>query len=947
MDMLAPPLAPPPPPLRAPAVPSSLLLCLSFPNSVSLPPAGAHLLTRLADTQKAPNAKYILSRFVGSPPSLVVHMYLTHFKFDSQDDYFPYTSPMKFFIDHLKARTIPHDLVAEFNEAEVPYYEGCLIVEVHNHRNPAVEEKEDARPSSRSKDEVTNSIHKYNRFITPSPSRPFPKDSAAATNGHSKKSDTPQQGHRAGSNEQGNSSAAGSPQSQKKKAPPVVKVSTVVLFPTQQSRQADLALRACNPKGSVDGAMNGVPPTPSAAVPPTPTGSSMPPPAKKLKREPMELDSGNIYDAEGKMLLGSLPPLDLEPTKDARGTIAILEEQAEAVKYRFHPAPMPKTRKRTVAEMAADEAQAAGKERYLLLLDERNGQGGISMSGGEGQQQAQPFDPTFERFKKIEDIKREHLERAALEKVKQAENERTLQERKQKELLQQQQQAQAQAQQQQQQQAAALEERNRQEQDAHRAQVLVQQQEAVRRRQLAYQAQRQNAITAGQNPHAHPMANGPVNGIPVSLPVSAPNGMSMVNGRMQGAVTQPTASSPMVGHNTPQMSSPMPGSVAMQASGSSAGAGSPARPPSVVNQQPMTVPMAVSMSARGSQQSHPSGTPRMSHVTPNMAHATPISRAQQMANTPRMTQASPPPNMMTPQMQQMMMNNPAMAHLGGTPQQNTQQYAQLLAHQQRSMQQAQLVNGGMNMTPQQQQMRQHAMVLQQQQQQQQMQAQQRAQMLRQNPALASNPQLMAQMMRTQQAQYAQQQQHQQHQQQQAAQAAQQGIRQGMVNGGAVQFPNAQAAAMQQRMAQQQLHQQSMSAQQMMHQAGHQPNQANQKMTQQMFQQIFQRVYFQNLPHWLQTHGYASDTAAPREGLEAFKAQCQQQARRYAAGQFAAARQQNGQQMSPQQAQAQQQQVQAQQQQLFLQQQQRMMQQQQAQQQQQQQNLQMMSQQGGM
>lgn len=771
-------------------------------------------------------------------------------------------------------------MMADFTEDEVPFYEGCLIVEVHDHRTAAVAEKDEARPSSRSKEDAPNSIHKYNRFITPSPNKPFPKDLAAQINGHGKKSDTNQQDKGAGSADQGTSSASSSPQGQKSKAPVKTRISTLVLFPTQQSRQADLALKACNPRGSVDGGANGVPPTPSLAVPPTPTASGMPPPAKKIKRERMELDSSNIREAEGAMLLATLPPLDLEPTKDARGTIAKLEEQSEALKHRFLPAPKPVTRKRTVAEMAADEAQAAGHERYLLTLDDRNGQG-VSVPGGDGQQQAQHFETNFERFKKIEEIKREHAERATQEKLQQAEKERALQDRKQ------QQQAAAQAQLQQQQ----AEERNRQDQEQQRAQLQAQQETIRRRQQMVaqQQAQRQQALALGQNAHGHPMPNGQVNGVPVS----APSGMAMANARLQATASQPPASSPMVRQNTPQnMSSPMVGAVAMQASGSSVGAGSPARPPSVVNQPPMAAPMAVSMSARGSQQSHPSGTPRMPNATPNMAHATPISRAQQLANTPRMSQASPPPNMMAPQMQPGMMNNAS----------NAAAHAQMVAASQRNIQQANMFStNGMNITPQQQQQRLMMQAA----------AQQQARMqqqLQQNPQLAQNPQLMQQFLMQQQRQQAQA---------FAQQQAQQGARQNMGNiQGGVQFPSQQAAAMYQMQQQQQL--QQLAAQQQAGQSQQQQMQAQQRMGQpgqqipaHMQQQMmvsFQRLYTQNLPKWLQARGYASPDAVPPQELDAFKRQCTQAARQQIM-QVMAGRGQNGQQMSPQQQQQQQQQQQ--------------------------------------
>ena len=52
----------------------------------------------------------------------------------------------------------------------------------------------------------------------------------------------------------------------------------------------------------------------------------MPPPAKRLKKEHMELDGSNIYVAEAQILLSTTAPLDLEPTKNAEETLAKLEK---------------------------------------------------------------------------------------------------------------------------------------------------------------------------------------------------------------------------------------------------------------------------------------------------------------------------------------------------------------------------------------------------------------------------------------------------------------------------------------------------------------------------------------------------------------------------------------------------------------------------------------------
>ena len=46
---------------------------------------------------------YVLNKHAGNPPSLVVHLHPTHFRFDGQDGMFPYKSPMKLFLEHVRS----------------------------------------------------------------------------------------------------------------------------------------------------------------------------------------------------------------------------------------------------------------------------------------------------------------------------------------------------------------------------------------------------------------------------------------------------------------------------------------------------------------------------------------------------------------------------------------------------------------------------------------------------------------------------------------------------------------------------------------------------------------------------------------------------------------------------------------------------------------------------
>lgn len=67
---------------------------------------------------------YILKKYAKAPPSLIVHLHTTHFRFEQQDGSFPYNSEMKVVIEHIRAGTVPHDMVEELLRAGVRFYEG-------------------------------------------------------------------------------------------------------------------------------------------------------------------------------------------------------------------------------------------------------------------------------------------------------------------------------------------------------------------------------------------------------------------------------------------------------------------------------------------------------------------------------------------------------------------------------------------------------------------------------------------------------------------------------------------------------------------------------------------------------------------------------------------------------------------------------------------------------
>ncbi|KAL8629084.1 hypothetical protein Q9189_005234 [Teloschistes chrysophthalmus] len=571
-------------------------------------------------------ASYILRKFKNKPPSLIIHLHAGHFRFDQQDGSFSYKSPMKFILEHLKSQTVPHDMTEELNAAGVKFYEGCLIVQ--------------ASSSSTANDKnVPFSIHNYNEHVTPSPFVPFPD----AARPNKVKADPGNLGQEA-------TQEASAAQKSSAKGP---KIFTTVLLPTPQSVEEEVFVwantpdpRASKGKQPNSGAANRTPasatmphpPTPLSAVPSTPISG---PPLKKQK---MMLGESDIRIFESKITASMSGPLFLNPVNSLQEASKLMQCLTDS--HHKGRLPPPKTRKRTVAELEADEAQAAAEEKFMLIMDERLGPSGsgAKAGAGDGEAGAAAFEPRFERFKHIEQLKIQAREKEQ-------------QDREQKAISQAHQQAANKIKQDQVEQHKLMQERKNAEM-------------AARERQMqAYQTQNQKAtlaaMQANQNLHGH----GPT-----------PNGM-MPNQQHMPPNSQTQHSSPISRHMTPHSnprSSPLvgslPHSVPMNLTSSGQGVtSSPARPPSAAQH---THPAGgVPMVANRSQQRPPSrmGTPSMSGGTPRMQHGTPV--IKQATPTPRMNHGSPPNGL---------------GH--GTPMLNANMAAQHLHGQQLSPEQLALIN---------------------------------------------------------------------------------------------------------------------------------------------------------------------------------------------------------------------------------------------------------------
>ncbi|KAG8528954.1 uncharacterized protein KY384_006643 [Bacidia gigantensis] len=467
-----------------------------------------------------------------------------------------------------------------------------MIVQVKDHRGNKTNNS-----SSGSESKGTNvplSIHNYEQWVTPSPYMPFPEQKRPEND--PKDASIP------------STQLSSSKEKDKSHEP---KIYTVVLFPTAQSIQEEAFIQANTPdarQGNRKGqgtnvprtpASGTVPPTPLSAIPPTPSASV--PPAKRQK---MSISGAEIQGFESKIIAATAPPLFLDPVADLGQANEVLESLTGPLHR--EKLPSPKTRKRTVAELAADERIAAQEQAFMLIMDEKANTAG--KSGANDEDGAAPFEPSFETLNAIQNIKNHHNERARLIAQQQKKHEVEMKRLEQTAKV------------------------NRQHKD------FMDQQEMQQKKAMALK--RQNDLVQRQRLTQNTMAHAQVNG---SMPNGYPPGPQ--SPPMQRIGTPHSNPSPTPG----QAMGSQIGGVPMQHTSSGQGS-SPGRPPSSMRQ---SHPGAAVQMLRDQSRQNPSrtstppmnGTPHMANVTPSIPHSTPI--IGQGTPVSRMSQASPPNVMQT------------------------------------------------------------------------------------------------------------------------------------------------------------------------------------------------------------------------------------------------------------------------------------------------------------
>jgi transcription factor SPT20 len=539
---------------------------------------------------------------------------------------------MKELLRAIKKKEVPHNMLEDFYEFEMPWYDNCLIVQIYDYRQTGVKPKDDTNSTGEG-GKSAFSIHNYNNFITPSPFAPLPtnkpESKSAPAKAQSKDGDTkedkenmPAPGQNGASNKQ----------------PGMAKIYTVVLFPTPQSHLADLQHLATQPatdmaalkRMQAQGRPAGMPPTPMTAIPPTPTF----PNGSSPKRQKMKLDDSNIHEFEANLLEATCPPLYLEPTKSFAESLAIMDTITHP--NNKNPAPPRKTRKRTTAELAADEAEAQGLQRFMLAGDDYQATMTATASGNDGNAVREAANSqTFSRFKAIATIRANHEE---ADRRKKEEDAQIAQAKRQKQI--------------------EVEARKRELENNRQQAEVAERQQQVARQQAQHQAQvqqnqlhqnqlQQNEALRAAAAAQHQMSNAAAAQV-AQTPQSATQAQFSPVLRQQTPMTAAAASPRVNGQGTHPM-----GGTPMVATASNQAMNSPARPPSAVSHHPNQMARSVSQQQNPSRTSTPhmvQGTPVMNPSMPNRNMTPTPSRMNQ--TSPSMMQGGTPMMMQTPQLGQ-------------------------------------------------------------------------------------------------------------------------------------------------------------------------------------------------------------------------------------------------------------------------------------------------------
>src|SRR4051812_36047653 len=66
----------------------------------------------------------VLAKFKGCQPSLRIHLHANHFRINDSQESLSYASPMKELLQHIRDKTVPHNMLDELYMQYIPFYDG-------------------------------------------------------------------------------------------------------------------------------------------------------------------------------------------------------------------------------------------------------------------------------------------------------------------------------------------------------------------------------------------------------------------------------------------------------------------------------------------------------------------------------------------------------------------------------------------------------------------------------------------------------------------------------------------------------------------------------------------------------------------------------------------------------------------------------------------------------
>lgn len=81
----------------------------------------------------------LLAKYENEPPSIELHIYPTHYRFGNQEGVIPKNSPLiRMFFTYMEHEVIPPAATEVFRDSGIRFYEGCVIMQLIDHRNATI-----------------------------------------------------------------------------------------------------------------------------------------------------------------------------------------------------------------------------------------------------------------------------------------------------------------------------------------------------------------------------------------------------------------------------------------------------------------------------------------------------------------------------------------------------------------------------------------------------------------------------------------------------------------------------------------------------------------------------------------------------------------------------------------------------------------------------------------